>query len=82
MKYAILALTLISSTALAGDENEPDVRYKAITEIDMGELDLKAPIVTPELQAIGESARPVFAPMIQLRKDFAVEMRESVSQLQ
>jgi len=82
MKTRILLLSLFASTAYAGEPEAPNVHYKAVTEIDMVQVDLQAPMVKPEVTAIGESARPIFNPMIRLREDFKAEMRESVLEVQ
>ena len=82
MKYAAFILMAVSSTALAGDEETPNVKYQAVTEIDMVDVNLQADMVKPSIAEIGEAKRPRFAPMIQLREHFHKEMRESLSTIQ
>lgn len=82
MKYLFFALALGATSAQAQDTESPDITYKAVTTIDMGEVGLKADMVTPELKAVAETRRPIFAPMIRLREDFKVESKESILQMQ
>ena len=82
MKYLVLALAIGATTANAQESDEPSVAYKAITTIDMGSVDLKAGLIAPEIKALNEVRRPVFAPIIVLRQDFKAESKESISQVQ
>ena len=78
MRIITLLSTLLTLPAFAGDDETVEAQYKAVTEIDMGSIDLTATLIKPEVASISESKRPVFAPMIHLRTDFKHEMRESL----
>ena len=82
MKRIILVLGLAATTAQAQDSTEQDISYKAVTTIDMVDVGLKGDLITPELTAVAETRRPVFAPMIKLREDFKKESKESLLQIQ
>ena len=85
MRTSIFFITLLSitTTALADDTaTKAEVRYNKVTTIDMGELEVDAPLVKPSIASIGEANRPVFAPMIHLRTDFKKEMKESIIEMQ
>ena len=84
MRPSIFFITLfsITTTAFADDtSSEPEVRYNKVTTIDMGELEVDAPLIKPSIASIGEAKRLIFAPMIHLRTDFKKEMKESVFEM-
>lgn len=76
----LLALFLNPAPA---QELEPEpttqrVRYKDRTEIEFGELDVSAGVLKPSLTPTFEIRRKGFNPLIELRRDFQPEMRQSV----
>ena len=76
-------LLLISSIALANDSNdEPKIVYKEKTEIDFEALELEGELVKPQGSLLLERKKATFNPLIKLRKDFNLEMTDSVREIQ
>ena len=72
-------LLLASSIALANDSNNnPKVVYKEKTEIDFEALELEGELVKPQGSLLLERKRANFNPLIKLRKDFNLEMSQSI----
>ena len=67
-------------TAIAGDD-EPKVTYKKETEIDFEAIELEGALVKPQGALLLERKRASFNPLIELRKDFDKEMRDSVREI-
>ena len=74
-----LLLTLL---ILAQETEEPIVIYKKKTEIDFEALELEGELVKPQGNLILERKRANFNPLIRLRKDFTIEMTDSVKDIQ
>jgi hypothetical protein len=83
MKTFILlsAAFILPVQAIAQDDSSANIEYKSVTTIDMGEIDLKAPILRPSLTQISETRSLQFNPLIQLRSDFHPEMLSSVNEI-
>jgi hypothetical protein len=79
----LFALSLFAQPALAQEEVEParetrEVKYRQRTEIEFDGITLEGTLAGPEANLVGERARPVFPPLIELRKSFQTEMTQSV----
>ena len=72
---------VISSLALA-DYPDPKIVYKEKTEIDFEALDIEGELIKPQGALLLERNKAAFNPLIRLRKDFNVEMSDSVKQIQ
>tara|TARA_R100001443_G_scaffold99314_1_gene106426 strand:+ start:2533 stop:2760 length:228 start_codon:yes stop_codon:yes gene_type:complete len=70
---------LFMLTAHADDE--PKVVYKKETEIDFEAIELEGALVKPQGALLLERKRASFNPLIELRKDFDKEMRDSVREI-
>ena len=57
---------------------EPKVIYKKETEIDFEGLEIEGELLKPSGSIISERKPAPFNPLIQLRTDFNIEMRQSV----
>jgi hypothetical protein len=83
-RYLFAALAF-SPAAFAGDEVDPETgvitRYEDVQEVDYEEQRVTADVVGPQLTLVFEGRTIVFEPMIELRKDFIPEMRESVDEV-
>ena len=76
---ALPALALAAPDGqLPDEEPAPEVRYAAETELDFQELSVEAQLARPAGSFVQGHRRAEFAPMIQLRTSFDVEMVESV----
>ena len=75
---------VLLSTALAdeSDLEEPKVVYKQKTEIDFEALELEGELVKPQGALLLERSKAAFNPLIKLRKDFNIEMSQSVREIQ
>ena len=78
MKILLVFAGFISQAAIAQDTEEKTV-FSPVTTIDMGEVDVSATVVKPELKTISEAPRPRFAPWIILRQDFTDHAREDAA---
>ena len=57
---------------------DPKVIYKKETEIDFEGLEIEGELLKPSGAIISERKPAPFNPLIQLRTDFNIEMRQSV----
>jgi hypothetical protein len=89
-----MALTLVvgltSSDAAAADDEAREeaveidaatgrkIQWKERTEIIFDGVSVDGEIVRPQTKLVGERRPPVFHPLIELRKDWAPEMRTSL----
>jgi hypothetical protein len=60
---------------------EPKVHYKAVTEIEIGDLDVLGAVKTPHGGLVVLRRAGQFRPLIQLRQDFDREMKDSADQI-
>jgi hypothetical protein len=82
----IVALTLgMASTAAFAQEETDDqgrkVKYAERTEIDFESLDVQGELTKPDGDIIMDVKRGQFNPLIRLRENFAVEMKQSVDEV-
>jgi len=68
--------------ALAQETEEPNVKYKKETVIDFEGLEIEGELVKPQGNLILERKRANFNPLIRLRGDFNVEMKESSKEIE
>lgn len=84
-RIAVLALLFFAPTALAQDEavdeSSRNVKYKERTEIDFESVDVTGELVKPSGQLLLDRKRASFNPLIRLRSDFNVEMKDSVDEV-
>jgi hypothetical protein len=79
----MLFIFILSSLALADDPDpEPKIVYKEKTEIDFEALDIEGELIKPQGALLLERSKAAFNPLIRLRKDFNVEMSDSVKSIQ
>ena len=78
---ALMASSLFGGTALAQDEGDREVRYKARTEIDFEGVDVTGELVKPQGSLLLDRKKANFNPLIVLREDFNNEMRQSIDQV-
>ena len=60
---------------------EAEVIYKAKTEIDFEGVEVEGVLVKPDGALIKERESAHFNPLIKLRTDFNIEMRQSVNEV-
>lgn len=82
----VAALLALSPVAFAQDEEggEDDgrqVKYKERTEIDFEAVDVSGELLKPSGSLLVDRKRATFNPLIQIRKDFNVEMQASVDEV-
>ena len=77
----VLTLGMISSTALAQDDDDRKVVYKQKTEIDFEGLEVAGELVKPQGALLLDRKRANFNPLIRLRTDFNEEMAQSVDEI-
>ncbi|TVQ91784.1 MAG: hypothetical protein EA397_09315 [Deltaproteobacteria bacterium] len=82
LPLAALALgALVSTSALAQDDGDRQVKYKERTEIDFEGVDVSGELVKPSGSLLVDRKKAQFNPMIRLRTDFKPEMRESINEV-
>ncbi len=83
IRFALASLLLTTALpAMAQDDDSRSVRYKARTEIDFEAVDVTGELVKPNGQLLLDRRKANFNPLIQLREDFNVEMRQSINEIQ
>ena len=80
MRNLILGILVVWSPAAFGDE--PKVVYKDKTEIDFEGIELEGELVKPQGALLLERKKANFNPLIRLRKDFTLEIKQSVKDVQ
>jgi len=79
----MLFIFILTSFAMAEEpEAEPRIVYKEKTEIDFEALDIEGELIKPQGALLLERSKAAFNPLIRLRKDFNVEMSQSVREIQ
>jgi hypothetical protein len=83
----MFTLLLLMATAMADEPVERDsegrqIIYKQKTEIDFEGLDIEGELIKPQGALLLERKKASFNPLIKLRRDFNVEMSESVREIQ
>ena len=75
---------LLAGTSWADDDEKTEDRkvvYKQRTEIDFESVDVEALLVKPQGTLVLERKQASFNPMINLRKDFNVEIEQSTNEI-
>lgn len=80
LTFALLVSSLTAAPALAQEEDAPKLVYKARTEIDFTELELRGELVRPSVVLVSDIKRESFN-FINLRADFNPEMQESLNEV-
>jgi hypothetical protein len=85
MRRLVFALLFLAPNALAqatpSDPPEPRVIYSRVTEIDMDQADVNAPVIRPPLDFTQVAMHKGFNPLIKIRHDFDAEMKASVDEI-
>jgi hypothetical protein len=83
-RLALSALLLSFSTAAFAqeeDESGRQVKYKERTEIDFEGVDVSGELIKPEGALLMDVKRNQFNPLIRLRENFALEMKQSIDEV-
>lgn len=75
------AALLASNTAFAQDSGSQEIRYKERTVIDFEGVDVTGELVKPSGALLLDRRKADFNPLIKLRTDFNLEMKQSVDQV-
>lgn len=82
---ALGAFTALATPAFAQDEDfggeGREVKYKERTEIDFDGLDVTGELVKPSGALLLDRRKADFNPLIKLRQNFDVEMKQSVDEV-
>lgn len=85
LRTSIWTALLIGSATLAtpalAQDSDRQVKYKARTEIDFEGVDVQGELVKPQGQLLLDRRKAEFNPLIRLREDFNVEMKQSVDEV-
>ena len=85
MRSFLLAagLLMVSGTAFAQDTNTAgaNIKYKERTVIDFEGVDVTGELVKPSGALLLDRRKADFNPLIKLRTDFNLEMKQSVDQV-
>tara|TARA_Y100000034_G_scaffold120562_1_gene163619 strand:- start:410 stop:634 length:225 start_codon:yes stop_codon:yes gene_type:complete len=73
----MILFLLLTLTSFAED----NVVYKKTTEIDFEGVEVEGQLVKPQGSLILERRRAAFNPLIRIRKDFNVEIKESINNI-
>jgi len=76
-------MLLLIASLFTGNANaqEAEVIYKAKTEIDFEGVEVEGVLVKPDGALIKERESANFNPLIKLRTDFNIEMKQSVNEV-
>jgi hypothetical protein len=84
-RLALLPVLLLSfsTSAFAQEEDESgrQVKYKERTEIDFEGVDVSGELIKPEGALLMDVKRNQFNPLIRLRENFALEMKQSIDEV-
>ncbi len=75
------AMLMASGTALAQDSSSGQVKYKERTVIDFEGVDVTGELVKPSGALLLDRRKADFNPLIKLRTDFNLEMKQSVDKV-
>ena len=73
-----MLLFLLTLTSFADDA---EITYKQRTEIDFEGVELSGELVKPQGSLMLERRAAAFHPLIRIRKDFNVEIKESINNI-
>ncbi|HMV65320.1 MAG TPA: hypothetical protein PKA64_00625 [Myxococcota bacterium] len=82
--FAALLLSVVALPAFAQEETDDAgqrIKYKERTEIDFEGVDVQGELVKPQGSLLIEAKRIQFNPLIRLRENFDVEMKQSVDEV-
>lgn len=68
--------------SLFAQAEEPKIVFKERTEIDFEAVDINGTTKKPMQSLITEETRAIFNPLVQIRKEWLLEMTESVNDIQ
>ena len=75
-------MKLLVLLVIAQEVDEPIVKYKKETVIDFEGLELEGELVRPQGNLILERKRANFNPLIRLKQDFDVEIKQSAKEIE
>ena len=78
---SLISLLSISIANAQSRDEQPIIIYKDVLEIDFRDFDVTANINTPSNVVIDIPNRPMFNPLIKLRRDFNSELSYSVTNI-
>ena len=81
-KIVLFSATLMGMAFLSNNAQAQDVIYKEKTEIDFEAVDVEGQLKKPQGVLSMERVKASFNPLVQLREDFALEMENSVNDIQ
>jgi hypothetical protein len=84
LKAAAISFGLAMATgsvaiAQESSDSEPEIRYRARTEIDFEGVDVAGELVRPQGALLLDRKKGSFNPLIRLREEFNLEMEHSVN---
>ena len=83
-RLAVLGLLMcVCAPAMAGNKksSKKDTRIPSATYLDLTGAEVTATVVGPNMGLLNERPRAQFNPLIVLRSDFRVEMKQSVDEV-
>lgn len=80
LSFALLSGVLLSGRVFAQEDDSPKLVYKARTEIDFTELEIRGELVRPSITLVSDIKRESFN-FINLRADFNPEIEQSLSEV-
>ncbi len=82
--FVALLATLVAVPAFAQEEPAEDgqkIKYKERTEIDFEGVDVTGELVKPQGSLLLDRRKANFNPLIKLREDWDLEMKQSVDEI-
>lgn len=82
--FTALLFAMVASPAFAQEETDESgqrIKYKERTEIDFEGVDVQGELVKPQGSLLMDAKRIQFNPLIRLRENFDVEMKQSVDEV-
>lgn len=82
--FAAVLFMAFASPAFAQEEVDDSgqrIKYKERTEIDFEGVDVQGELVKPQGQLLMDAKKIQFNPLIRLRENFDVEMKQSVDEV-
>jgi len=83
LKFMTVALVALgtATSAFAQEEEDREIKYKARTEIDFDAVDVDGELIKPNQAFSMERRRANFNPLIRMREDFNLEMKQSIDEI-
>lgn len=82
--FVALLATVVAVPAFAQEESTDDgqkIKYKERTEIDFEGVDVTGELVKPQGSLLLDRRKANFNPLIKLREDWDLEMKQSVDEI-